>query len=61
VAAQLARGLAARGWRSRSVGVYRSTEANADSRAFTILSPRRPGPLGAVVLGLTLVLNLVFW
>jgi glycosyltransferase involved in cell wall biosynthesis len=48
VAAQLDRGLTARGWRVSSVGIYRATEPNEDSRSFTVLAPRRPGPIGVV-------------
>ena len=48
VAAQLARGFAARGYTPRSVGVYRSAEPNGDTAEFTVLADARPGPLGVV-------------
>jgi glycosyltransferase involved in cell wall biosynthesis len=45
VAAQLDRGLRARGLRTRSVGVYRSAPPNADTADFVVVAPRRPNPV----------------
>jgi glycosyltransferase involved in cell wall biosynthesis len=42
VAAQLARGLRSRGVATRSVGVYRSAPANADTADFDVVADRRP-------------------
>ncbi len=58
VAGLLARGFAARGHETRSVGVYRRGPANADTAGYLILSPARPGPLGAVRVWVRLVREL---
>ncbi len=43
VAAQLERGFRARGYASRSVGIYRSAAPNEDTVHFTVLAEERPG------------------
>jgi glycosyltransferase involved in cell wall biosynthesis len=55
VAAQLTRGFEARGYESKSVGVYRSAPATSDTRDFVVLADRRPGPLYVAVVWWRLV------